>query len=355
MKSPSKTSLVIWSLLLWGVWSAADYYGETEYLTRSRNAYYRVTVNLDYQDKPVELKAVVKCRISNMRELGGALRSGFGAAPEVVGKRLDDGSGLFILPSKSNLCKRVYREDGLTFDVSYETVFLTGVPRTYWVKDFAAQNYAEVYFSKSSYTDPEAKFKNAKVAISTATREDYQIFRKQKDVIIRDQDEELPIPLKNIYCFFALNIQDDSIFQKSAQLQSLLLQTADHEQDKTIAISPDEELRKLVWKSIGGSDGNGPRILGTVLGSNDQIIAGSDKDLQRLIDDSLLPFQRTNKKTFEPRPASKIVSCFPRAFITPQKNQIDFEGLSLRTVDYQSKYYVNLKNKLIIEFFDYDL
>lgn len=351
MKFPSKTSLVIWSLLLWGVWSFLDYYGATEYFTRAHHVYYKVTIDLNYQDKPIQIKAVVDCSISYVRPLGGSLDVRFDASPDIVGKRLDDGSGVFIIPNQSDLCAKVYRNDDLSFDDEYETVFLESVPRIYWVKDYDNQDYAEIYLTKSSYTSVDSKFKNAKLAISTATDKDYTLFRKEEGFTVASDKDFEALPIKNLYCIYALSIHNEGLFEQNNQLKSLLQTSNNSLTSEIISISADKDLRNLVHKITGGSGGSGPRIFTAVFGLETPLMAVRDPKIEGLIDQFLLPFRLNTPHSLVPRNDSKIVSCVPASLIRQNTTYIDFGGLNLSLSDYESKYYIDLKGKTLTTFF----
>lgn len=147
------------------------------------NFYSTVTVDLEYENRPVQISRIVKCetvshdprspsgdltKFGTFRYWGNVFYNGLApdpkhweASPKVFSEVMGDGSTLLI--SNPYLCEREKNSDGDIVPLAFEKGFL---PLVGWTPDGPAAYRLEAYDTPAYYENSNTRVKNVKTTIS---------------------------------------------------------------------------------------------------------------------------------------------------------------------------------------------
>ena len=137
--------------------------------------FYRMVVELDHGDEPLNIEVVIACG-SQARQILGEGRSARAVwAPYIYGVRARNGEG--VLVQSPNICGRKLDEQPMPADF---------LPVVLWAPDAADLEFMVAYLNEHAYLQRVSKLHFRKATFTEATRSDYETWRqlKWKDNIV---------------------------------------------------------------------------------------------------------------------------------------------------------------------------
>ncbi|UZE47060.1 hypothetical protein ONR75_18850 [Rhodopseudomonas sp. P2A-2r] len=145
--------------------------------------FYRMVVELDHGDEPLNIEVIIACG-SQVRQILGEGRSARGVwAPYIYGVRTSNGEG--VLVQSPNVCNRELAKQPMPADF---------LPVVFLAPDASNLEFMIAYLHEQAYAQPFSKLKFHRATFTEVSRADYDIWRltkwKENIVPIGDRNAE---------------------------------------------------------------------------------------------------------------------------------------------------------------------
>lgn len=139
-----------------------------------RSVYYRLKVSLTYKGQPQLFNIVVGCNVKRIHYKDGSSTREDGMVPDVFGRRMSDGRGLVI-----NVPEACGGEVTATGQVPPDLL-----PVVVVYEDADTLAFGTAYLSEDAYESPLSLLRFGGATIETATREEFEAFRRDQPNLI---------------------------------------------------------------------------------------------------------------------------------------------------------------------------
>lgn len=144
-----------------------------EFIKRQRSlnftAFYRVNVQLTYENEPLDIEIIVACASESRQILGEARSARAIYAPYMFGVRVRGGHG--VLVQSPNICWRDFQRFPVPDDY---------LPIVFWAPDAANLEFLVAYLHERAYSQPISKLRFVRATIAQATEADHLAWRAGK-------------------------------------------------------------------------------------------------------------------------------------------------------------------------------
>jgi hypothetical protein len=163
---------------------------EVKSAERDTGTYYRLKVKLTYKGEQQDFDIVVGCNVRQINYMDGGRTLEVGLIPSVFGRRMRDGKGLVVRPPRA--CQGETTANG---KVPAELL-----PVVVVFEDAETLAFGTAYLSEDAYESPLSILAFNGAAIESATRADFEAFRREQINLVKPASYHTPSglpPLKD--------------------------------------------------------------------------------------------------------------------------------------------------------------